>query len=370
MKFIDHGIITNEQTRFYELLENFCNQELDLNDIRELISKLGEHNLLGLTCDKVYGGSGKGLTEQLIAMTLISSKSPSFGLSYGAHSNLCLHQLHKYGSEIQKQKYLPKLIRGEYVGALAMTEVSAGSDALSLKLSAKTDTNGNYILNGNKMWITNGPIADIVIVYAKTGKKISAFIVDKSCPNWYPAQTINKLGMRDSPTSELVFNNCLVPSENLLGELNQGIYLLMDGLNTERLILTGGPLGIMQSAIQTMQNYMQTRYQFQKPIAEFQLMQAKIADCYAKFAACSAWALNLTNSNNINRFDPSALLMLASESASMVASEAIQTLGGNGYSEDYDVAGLMRDAKLYEIGAGTNEIRRLIVGRHLLGLKT
>lgn len=370
MKFIEHGHVSKEQIIFYQILENFCQQEMLSTDIRTLWHKFGKQKLLGITCDKKYGGQGKSLLDQLIAMSIISSKSPSIGLSYGAHSNLCVHQLHKYGNTKQKMKYLPKLISGKHVGALAMTEVAAGSDALSLKLSATMDENNNFILNGNKMWITNGPIADVVIVYAKTNDNISAFIVDKNCPNWYNAQTINKLGMRDSPTSELVFNNCKVPAENLLGEINRGIYLLMDGLNTERLVLTGGPIGIMQKSLNIMQKYMQNRQQFNKPIAEFQLMQAKIADCYAKFAACSAWAINLAQNQDINRYDPSALLLLASEYASKIASEAVQSLGGNGYSEDYDVAMLMRDAKLYEIGAGTNEIRRLIVGRHILGVKS
>lgn len=368
MNFIDFANLGPNHQKFYRIVDDFCQTNLKNNDIKNLWPKLGEMELLGITADKNIGGLELDLSYQLIAMTLISSYSPSIGLSYGAHSNLCLHQLNKYGNINQKQKFLPKLISGEHIGALAMSEVSAGSDALNLKLSAKA-LNDDFILNGSKMWITNGPIADVVIVYAKTGEKISAFIVDKTCPNWYPAQTITKLGMRDSPTSELVFNNCRVPKQNLLGELDKGLYILMDGLNTERLILTGGPIGIMQASIKLMQNYMQMRQQFNQPIANFQLMQAKIADCYTKYAACSAWALNLSQASSINRFDASALILFASEAASKVASEAVQTLGGNGYSEDYQAASLYRDAKLYEIGAGTNEIRRTIVGKYLLDKK-
>ena len=273
----------------------------------------------------------------------------------------------KHASKEQKQKFLPKLIDGTHIGALAMSEVNAGSDALNLQLEAKKKDNGAYALTGSKMWITNGPIADVVIVYARTGTKITAFIVDKTCKNWHHAQVINKLGMQSSPTSELVFNDCEVPAANILGQINQGTSILMDGLNTERLILTGRPLGIMQRCLNLMHKYMNMRYQFQTNIGSFQLMQAKIANAYAQFAACSAWAFNLAQTaENINRFDASALILLASESASKIASETVQTYGGNGYSEDYEAAGLMRDAKLYEIGAGTNEIRRMLVGKYLL----
>lgn len=377
MQFIDHISKNQAYFNFYQNINKFCQLEVKANDIeklgyvpREIWQKMGSANLLGITVAKEFLGQELSIPYHLIAMTVISSHLPALGLSYGAHSNLCVHQLHKYGTDTQKLRYLPKLVTGEFVGALAMTEVNAGSDVLNMQMSAVDDGQGNYILNGRKMWITNGPCADVIIVYARTqANAITAFIVDKTCPNWFPAQSINKLGMKGSETSELVFNNCPIPKTNVLGEINKAKYILMDGLNTERLVLSGGPLGIMEKCLKLMHKYMNDRQQFNKSIGSFQLMQAKIAECYAAFASTSAWAMQIAEAEDINRHDPTALLMLASSHASKIASETIQTFGGNGYSEDYEAARLYRDAKLYEIGAGTNEIRKSLVGRYLLDEK-
>lgn len=371
MHLLDHIRNCPDLQLFYHMVDNFCKHELNPRQYeadgripREIWLKLGKAGLNGVTVPIEYGGLGLSLAHHLIAMTVISAYSPSLGLSYGAHSNLCIHQLAKHGSEQQKKTFLPKLISGENIGALAMSEVDAGSDALNLRLKAER-VSENFCLNGSKMWITNAPSADIIITYARTGKNITAFIVQKS-ETCYSAQAIDKLGMRASETSELVFSNCLVSSQNILGDLDKGKYILMDGLSCERLILTGGPLGIMQACLSQMHEYMNLRQQFGKKIADFQLMQAKMADCYTKFSATAAWAVNLSRSKQTNYYDPTALLLFASENATYIANQAVQTLGGNGYSEDFDVAKYYRDAKLYEIGAGTNEIRRTLVGRYIL----
>lgn len=375
MNFTVHGNIPKSARQFYHYVDFFCEKNIDLMQLEkseislDLWKKLGQAELLGLTVDPIYTGKGFGLLEQLISITLISAHSPSLGLSYGAHSNLCVHQLNKYGSHIQKNKYLPKLISGQHIGALAISEVNAGSDALNMQLEAKRINDNYFVLNGSKMWITNGPDANVIIVYAKTDENITAFLIDKSITGWSSGQIIDKIGMRASKTSEIYFNNCYVPVENVIGEINQGLYILMDGLSTERLILTGGAIGIMQACLELMKKYMNTRIQFNKTIGEFQLMRAKIAECYAVFAATSAWAINLCQNENINKFDPTALLMLASESASKVANETVQTFGGNGYTNDYEAAIYFTAAKLYEIGAGTNEIRKNLVGKYILGNK-
>ena len=372
MRVKDHLKSDAELELFYTIVDNFCQHQLSpyVNDIeregkvpRDFWYKLGALGLNGITVAKEYGGLGLGLKYHVVALAVISAYSASVGLSYAAHSNLCIHQLAKYGTSSQKQKYLPDLISGKKIGCLAISEVDAGSDALGLKLKASKQGD-NFIINGNKMWITNAPSADIVIAYAKTDNDITAFVLERSS-GWNSSQIIDKMGMRGSETSEIVFTNCKATSEDVLGGINQGKYILMDGLSTERLVLAGGPIGIMQACLTEMHQYMNIRQQFGKKIAGFQLMQAKFADCYNKFAATLNWALAITSSE-INRHDPTALLLFASENATYVANEAIQTLGGNGYSEDFNVARYFRDAKLYEIGAGTNEIRRTLVGRYLL----
>lgn len=343
----------------------------------DLWKKFGEMGLLGLTVSEEYGGTHLGYLTHMIAMEEISRASASVGLSYGAHSNLCVNQLHRNGTEAQKQKYLPKLIRGEHVGALAMSESGAGSDVVSMALRA--DKKGNkFILNGNKMWITNGPDADTLVVYAKTDpaahqKGITAFIIEKGFPGFSIAQKLDKMGMRGSHTGELVFQDCEVPEENILGELNGGVRVLMSGLDYERAVLAGGPLGIMQAVMDTVIPYIHDRKQFGQSIGEFQLIQGKIADMYATFQACKAFCYtvgkNLDNlgKNHVRtvRKDCAAVILYCAEKATWMAGEGIQILGGNGYINEFPVGRLWRDAKLYEIGAGTSEIRRMLIGREL-----
>lgn len=339
---------------------------------RHLWPKLGELGLLGITVKEEYGGSGMGYLQQIIVMEEISRASASVGLSYGAHSNLCVNQINRYGSHEQKTKYLPKLISGEHVGALAMSEVNAGSDVTAMRLEAKKENN-HFILNGNKMWITNGPEADVVVVYAKTdpeakAKGISAFIIEKERKGLKTAQKLDKLGMRGSDTCELVFENCVVPTENLLGKLNEGVSVLMSGLDLERMVLAAGPVGIMQACLDVVLPYIHERKQFGQAIGEFQLIQAKIADMYTSLNASKAYlyaAAVAADQQKLTRKDAASVILYTAEEATKVALQAIQCLGGNGYTNEYPTGRLLRDAKLYEIGAGTSEIRRMLIGREL-----
>ncbi len=338
----------------------------------ELWLKMGELGLLGMTAEDQYGGTGLGYLEHVIAMEEISRASASVGLSYGAHSNLCVNQMNKNGSHEQKLRYLPDLCTGKKVGALAMSESGAGSDVVSMGL--KADKQGDkYILNGNKMWITNGPEAGILIVYAKTDldagpKGITAFIVEREFSGFSTAQKLDKLGMRGSNTCELVFENCEVPEENILGGLNQGVGVLMSGLDYERLVLSGGPTGIMRACMDLVLPYIHERKQFGKAIGEFQLMQGKIADMYTTMNACRAYVYAVAQAcdrGETTRKDAAGVILYSAEKATQMALDAIQCLGGNGYINDYSAGRLLRDAKLYEIGAGTSEIRRMLIGREL-----
>lgn len=339
---------------------------------RDLWPQLGELGLLGVTVEEEFGGAGMSYLAHVIAMEEISRASASVGLSYGAHSNLCVNQIRRNGTFEQKKRYLPKLISGEHVGALAMSETGAGSDVVNMQLSAERKGDC-YILNGNKMWITNGPDADALIVYAKTDKAagshgITAFIVEKKFKGFSTAQTLDKLGMRGSNTCELVFNQCEIPSENILGQINEGIKILMSGLDYERVVLAAGPLGIMQACMDLVLPYVHERKQFGRPIGEFELMQAKVADMYTLLSASRAYLYSVAHAcdNNINcRKDAAAVILYTAENATQVALQAIQALGGNGYINDYPAGRYLRDAKLYEIGAGTSEIRRMLIGREL-----
>ncbi|MBS0289992.1 MAG: isovaleryl-CoA dehydrogenase [Proteobacteria bacterium] len=339
----------------------------------ELWSKMGNLGLLGITVDEQYGGAQLGYLEHAIVMEEISRASGSVGLSYGAHSNLCVNQIFRNGTQAQKKHYLPNLISGKQVGALAMSETHSGSDVMSLALSAHKQKD-KFILNGTKMWITNGPDADVIVVYARTekgigSKGITAFIVEKSFPGFKIAQKLDKLGMRGSNTCELVFENCEVPAENVLGKLNEGASVLMSGLNYERLILAAGPIGIMQACLDTVVPYVHERKQFGKAIGEFQFIQGKIADMYTVLSASRAYLYALAQSADIHKTltnkDAAAVILYTSEQATQIALEAIQCLGGNGYINEYPTGRFLRDAKLYEIGAGTSEIRRIVIGRAL-----
>ncbi len=339
---------------------------------RDLWPQMGELGLLGITVEEEFGGTGLGYLEHCIAMEEISRGSAAVGLSYGAHSNLCVNQIRRCGSDEQKQKYLPKLVSGEHVGALAMSETSAGSDVVSMKLKAerKGDT---YILNGTKMWITNGPHADVLVVYAKTdadagSKGVTAFLIEKSMKGFSTAQKLDKMGMRGSDTCELVFEDCVVPEENVMGGVGRGIAVLMSGLDYERTVLAAGPLGIMQACMDLVIPYVHERKQFGKPIGTFQLMQGKLADMYTRMNASRAYVYAVAracDANQTARKDAAGAILYASETATWMALEAIQVLGGNGYMNEYPAARLLRDAKLYEIGAGTSEIRRMLIGREL-----
>jgi isovaleryl-CoA dehydrogenase len=334
--------------------------------------ELGEMGLLGMTVDEEYGGTNLGYLAHVVAMEEISRASASIGLSYGAHSNLCVNQLRKNGSPVQKAKYLPKLVSGEHVGALAMSEPGAGSDVVSMRLRAERRGDA-FVLNGNKMWITNGPDADTLVVYAKTdvaagSKGITAFLVEKGFKGFSTAQKLDKLGMRGSNTCELVFQDCEVPAENVLGEVNKGVRVLMSGLDFERLVLSGGPLGIMAACLDVALPYSRERKQFGRSIAEFQLIQGKLADMYVGFNACRAYVYAVARAcdrGQTTRKDAAGAILYAAEKATWMAGQAIQILGGNGYINDYPTGRLWRDAKLYEIGAGTSEIRRMLIGREL-----
>ncbi len=334
--------------------------------------ELGEMGLLGLTVEEDYGGTAMGYLAHVVAMEEISRASASIGLSYGAHSNLCVNQLRKNGTHAQKSKYLPKLVSGEHIGALAMSEPGAGSDVVSMRLKAERRGDA-FVLNGNKMWITNGPDADVLIVYAKTdvaagSKGITAFIVEKGFKGFSTAQKLDKLGMRGSNTCELVFQDCEVPAENVLGEVDKGVRVLMSGLDFERLVLSGGPLGIMAACLDVALPYARERKQFGRSIAEFQLIQGKLADMYVGFNACRAYVYAVAKAcdrGQTTRKDAAGAILYAAEKATWMAGQAIQILGGNGYINDYPTGRLWRDAKLYEIGAGTSEIRRMLIGREL-----
>ncbi len=340
----------------------------------ELWSKLGNLGLLGITVDERYGGTGMSYLAHCIAMEEISRASASVALSYGAHSNLCVNQLYRNGTEEQKQKYLPSLCSGQCVGALAMSEPGAGSDVMSMKLSAKK-AGDQYILNGNKMWITNGPDAHTFIIYARTGidakaKSITAFIIEHTFEGFSRNKKLDKLGMRGSNTCELVFEDCLVPADNILGLEGQGAKVLMSGLDYERAILSGGPVGIMQACLDIVLPYIHERKQFGSAIGEFQLMQGKIADMYADLNASRAYLYAVARACDLgkeSRKDAAAVILFTAEKATQMALQAIQALGGNGYMNEYPAGRLLRDAKLYEIGAGTSEVRRMLIGRELFG---
>jgi isovaleryl-CoA dehydrogenase len=343
----------------------------------DLWSKFGELGLLGVTIEEEYGGAGLGYLAHVVAMEEISRASASVALSYGAHSNLCVNQIRRNGTEAQKRKYLPKLISGEHVGALAMSEPGAGSDVISMRTRA--DKHGDrFILKGNKMWITNGPDADVLVVYAKTdpeagSRGVTAFLIEKGFPGFSTAQKLDKLGMRGSNTCELVFEDCEVPEENVLGKVNGGARVLMSGLDYERVVLAGGPLGIMQACLDIVLPYVHERKQFGQPIGEFQLMQAKLADMYTGLNVCRAYVYAVAKAcdrGETTRKDAAGAILYSAEKATEMAGQAIQALGGNGYINEYPTGRLWRDAKLYEIGAGTSEIRRMLIGRELFAENT
>ena len=340
----------------------------------ELWPQLGEIGLLGLTVDEAYGGTNLGYLAHVVAMEEISRASGSVGLSYGAHSNLCVNQLYRNGTAAQKDRYLAKLVSGEHIGALAMSEPGAGSDVVGMKLRA-VKHGDRYMLNGNKMWITNGPDAHTLIVYAKTdpdagSRGITAFIIEKDFAGFSTAQKLDKLGMRGSNTCELVFEDCEVPADNVLGEVGAGVGVLMSGLDYERAVLAGGPLGLMAACLDTVVPYVHERKQFGQAIGEFQLMQAKLADMYVSFNACRAYVYAVARAcdqGRATRKDAAGAILYSAEKATEMAGQAIQALGGNGYINEYSTGRLWRDAKLYEIGAGTSEIRRMLIGRELFG---
>jgi len=375
--------INEELDMLRESVERFAQSEIapiaaevdEKNEFpQEMWQKMGEMGLLGMTVSEEYGGSDMGYLAHLVCMEEISRASGSIGLSYGAHSNLCINNIFLNGTEAQKQKYLPKLCSGEWVGALAMSEPGAGSDVVG-SMSCKAEKKGNvWVANGNKMWITNGPEADVLIVYMRTANKdlgsktVTAFLVEKGMKGFRTAQKLDKLGMRGSNTCELVFEDCEIPEENILGEVNEGVYILMRGLDSERLVLSGGPIGLMQAGMDQVLPYMHERKQFGKSIGAFGIMQAKVADMYTALQSSRAFAYRVAESFDRGeqvRWDAAACLMYCSESAVKVALESIQALGGNGYINEYPTGRILRDAKLYDIGAGTNEIRRMLIGREL-----
>lgn len=348
--------------------------EIDRTDVfpRQLLPKMGELGLLGITVEEEWGGTGLGYLEHVVAMEEISRASASVGLSYGAHSNLCVNQLRRWGSDDQKTRYLEKLVTGEHLGALAMSESGAGSDVVSMKLRAEKKGD-HYVLNGSKMWITNSPDADTLIVYAKTepdqkSRGITAFIIERDFKGFSVAQKLDKLGMRGSETGELVFQDCEVPEENIMGPLNGGVEVLMSGLDYERAVLSAGPTGIMQACMDVVVPYVHDRKQFGKSIGEFQLVQGKLADMYVQMNAAKAYVYAVAKScdrGETTRKDAAGAILYAAETATKLALDAIQLLGGNGYINEYPTGRLLRDAKLYEIGAGTSEIRRFLIGREL-----
>ena len=339
---------------------------------QSLWTKMGDLGLHGITVSESDGGIGMGYLAHCIAIEEISRASASVGLSYGAHSNLCINQINRWGNQEQKRRYLPNLISGEHIGALAMSEHNSGSDVVSMSLQADK-RNDRFVLNGSKMWITNGPDATTVIVYAKTDKDkgskgITAFLIEKEMVGFSTGEKLDKLGMRGSNTCELLFENCEVPYENVLGEEGKGTSVLMSGLDFERVVLAAGPLGIMAAAMDTVVPYVRERQQFGKPIGQFQLIEGKIADMYTTLNACRSYVYSVARScdmGNVTREDAAGCILYAAEKATQIALDAIQCLGGNGYTNDYSVGRLLRDAKLYEIGAGTSEIRRMLIGREI-----
>jgi isovaleryl-CoA dehydrogenase len=349
-------------------------EEIDRSNTfpRDLWPQMGALGLHGITVEEEFGGSGLGYLAHCVAMEEISRASGAVGLSYGAHSNLCVNQIRRNGNEAQKRKYLPKLISGEHVGALAMSEPGAGSDVVSMRTRAERKGD-QYVLNGSKMWITNGPEAETLVVYAKTdptagARGITAFIIEKGMKGFSTAQKLDKLGMRGSDTCELVFENCEVPEENVLGAVGRGVNVLMSGLDYERVVLAAGPLGLMQACLDVVLPYVHERKQFGQPIGAFQIMQAKLADMYVTTNACKAYVYAVAKAcdrGETTREDAAGAILYAAEKATQVALDAIQCLGGNGYINDYPTGRLLRDAKLYEIGAGTSEIRRMLIGREL-----
>jgi len=377
--------LTEDQQQLRETVFNFCNKELaphaeaidkadDFPQRREFWKKLGDMGLLGITASSDFGGSDMGYLDHLVAMEEISRASGSIALSYGAHSNLCVNQINKNGTLAQKEKYLPKLCSGEHFGALAMSEAGAGSDVVSMKTKAEKHKD-YYILNGTKFWITNGPYADTLVVYAKTNPNaakashgVTAFLIERGMEGFSSSLKLDKLGIRGSGTCELVFENCKVPAENILGQENKGIYVLFSGLDLERLVLSGGPIGLMQSACDVAFAYAHERKQFGQRIGEFQLMQAKMAEMYTTLASSRSYAYSVGRAcdlGSVSNKDCAAVIMYTAEAATKVALDAIQILGGNGYINDYPTGRLLRDAKLYEIGAGTTEVRKLVIGRAL-----
>ena len=364
-----------------ESVASFCSQEVapiaskidESNEFpRSIWPKLGELGVLGMTVEQSYGGVDLGYLAHTVVMEEISRASASVGLSYGAHSNLCVNQIARYGSEDQKQRYLPQLVSGEYVGALAMSEHNSGSDVVSLGLRARADGD-DYVLNGSKMWITNGPHADVLVVYATVDpdlgtKGITAFLIEKDMVGFSTGKKLNKLGMRGSDTAELIFEDCRVSKQQVLGRVGQGVKILMSGLDYERVVLAGGPLGIMRAGLDIVLPYIHERKQFGNPIGEFQLMQGKLADLYTETNAARAYVYAVARAcdeGRTTRIDAAGCILYAAERATQHALQAIQALGGNGYTNDYETGRLLRDAKLYEIGAGTSEIRRMLIGREL-----
>jgi isovaleryl-CoA dehydrogenase len=337
---------------------------------RALWPEMGALGLHGITVEEEWGGLGLGYLAHVVVMEEVSRASASIGLSYGAHSNLCVNQIRRWATEAQKRRYLPKLISGEHVGSLAMSEAGSGSDVVSMRLRAEK-SGESYVLNGTKFWITNAPHADVLVVYAKTGAKaITAFLIEKGMPGFSVSKKLDKMGMRGSDTAELVFTDCRVPAENLLGEEGQGVKILMSGLDYERAVLAAGPLGIMQACLDVVLPYVRERQQFGVPIGSFQLMQGKIADMYVALNSARAYVYAVARACDAGlttRFDAAGSILLASENAVRVSLEAIQALGGAGYTKEWPVERFMRDAKLYDIGAGTNEIRRFLIGRELIG---